>query len=60
MQTDTRLKDLAQWVETHGLERIHALSGFNGKRTIKQYLSQQRPPSWAVYHKIRRALESQA
>lgn len=58
--TDTRLKDLAKWVETHGLERIHELSGFNGKRTIKQYLSQQRPPSWAVYHKIRRALASEA
>ncbi|AUR82293.1 hypothetical protein NVP1022O_81 [Vibrio phage 1.022.O._10N.286.45.A10] len=58
--TDTRLKDLANWVDTHGLERIHTLSGFNGKRTIKQYLSQQRPPSWAVYHKIRRALASEA
>lgn len=56
--TDTRLKDLANWVDTRGLERIHELSGFNGKRTIKQYLSQQRPPSWAVYHKIRRALAS--
>lgn len=55
---DTRLKDLANWVETYGLERIHELSGFEGKRTIKQYLSQQRPPSWKVYHKIRRLLES--
>lgn len=55
---DTRLKDLANWVEIHGLERIHELSGFEGKRTIKQYLSQQRPPSWKVYHKIRRLLES--
>ena len=42
------------------LEDIHELSGFEGKRTIKQYLSQQRPPSWKVYHKIRRLLASEA
>lgn len=57
---DTRLEDLATWVEQYGLEHIHELSGFEGKRTIKQYLSQQRPPSWKVYHKIRRLLASES
>ena len=60
MREDTRLRDLKAWVEQYGLEHIHALSGFTVSRTLKQYVSQGRAPSWATYHKIRRALASGA
>lgn len=56
-----RAEALTLWVEKHGLEAVHAASGFRGKRTIKQYLAQMggenhRNISWEVYHKLWDAL----
>ena len=56
MKPAYRLDYLAAWVEKHGFDAVHAASGYTNRRTVQQYISQQRPPSWVVFHRIRREL----
>lgn len=53
---DNRLDALRYWVDKYGRPAVQEAAGFINKRTIGIYLSQEKPMSWAAYHRIRRVL----
>lgn len=53
---DNRLDALRYWCDKYGRPAVQEAAGFINKRTIGIYLSQEKPMSWAAYHKIRRVL----
>lgn len=53
-----RVEALRRWVGEFGEARVQEAAGYTNRRTLRMYLSQNRPPSWRVYHTLRKQFDA--